>query len=167
MTSLITSRLKRSPASRKSFRASKPKPLERIRRTARLEGAATKRARPGLRHSLGRGKKLLARFNRAGPCHHNHLLAADFQSVGKLDDRSLRPEASSRQLVGRTDAMNVFDSGQALRDCGYRNRLARPRPPPRSGAHRWSDARRSPSQSGVPPPAGSALPSPILALQRS
>ena len=40
------------------------------------------------------------------------MLAADFQSIGKLDHGSLRPETSSRQLVRRADAVNVFDSGQ-------------------------------------------------------
>src|SRR5580693_3985211 len=55
---------------------------------------------------------MVARFHRARTRHHNHLFASDFQTVGKLDYGSLWPEASSRQLVGCTDPMNVFDSGE-------------------------------------------------------
>ncbi len=92
------------------FQSFQPESLERVRRTARLESASTKRPRARLRHALSCGEKLLARFHGTRTCDHHHLLASDFQPVGKFDDSARRAETSSRQLVGRANPVNVFDS---------------------------------------------------------
>ncbi len=168
MTSLITSKPKRSPASRSSFKAFQTQSLEGIWRDARLECAATQARALRLWPSCSATVKSCSRDStEQGPAITTTSLAADLQSVGKLDDGSLRAETASGQLVRRADAVNVLDAGQALRDCEYRNRCARPPPPARSAARRWCGARRSPSQPGVRSPAGSALRSRILALQQS
>src|SRR5581483_12216446 len=75
-------------------------PLETVRRTARLKRSAAKHAGSRLGNLLADIEKLLARLNRAGPCHDDHFFAANFQAIGKFDDRAIGPETSPRQLVG-------------------------------------------------------------------
>ena len=61
---------------------------------------------------FGDGEQLLARFHRARPGHDDDFLAANFQAIGKLNDGAFGTEAASRQLVGRADAVDLFDAGQ-------------------------------------------------------
>ena len=60
--------------------------LKGVGRAARLEGAAAQDLGSGLGDLLGGSEDLLARFDGAGSGHDHDFLAADFDSVGELDD---------------------------------------------------------------------------------
>ena len=111
MTSLITSRLLASAASRSSFQAFNAVALERIGRAAGFEGAAAQNARASPGNLFRDLENLLARFYRAGAGHDDDLVAADAESIAEFDNRAFRAEGSSCKLIGRADAVNVLDPG--------------------------------------------------------
>jgi len=87
-------------------------PLKRIWRTPRLERSSPQHFRAGFGHRFCSRKKLLARFHRAGPGHHNDFVPADPNSVAQLDNGPLRPKTSPCEFVGRADPVHFLHARQ-------------------------------------------------------
>ena len=73
---------------------------------------------PALLHHLSRGEELLLRLHRARAGHHNNFLAADLDSVGKLNDGVVFVELAPREFVRRADTMHALHARQHLEVTG-------------------------------------------------
>ena len=63
--------------------------LEGVRRAPGLEGAGAEHRRAGVADRAGGVQDLALTLDRAGPRHHDHVVAADGQAAGQADDRGL------------------------------------------------------------------------------
>ena len=84
-------------------------PLEAVRRTSRLEGAAAQHLGAGPLHRRGRGLDLLFVLRRAGTRHDDHFVTAN-PHVADGDHAVLRLERPAGELVRLGDADDLLDS---------------------------------------------------------
>ena len=110
MTSLITSMLNLSPASRSSLSPSRPMPWNEYGELRGLNAPPRKHAGTSFRDQFGDREKLFARFDRARTSHDDHFLAADLQAIGKLNDCAFGTERAAGELIRRADAMHLLDA---------------------------------------------------------
>ena len=73
--------------------------LKRVRRTARLEGAAAKGCRPRRSHRVRRRQNLLLRLDRAGPRDNHDRSTADVHPGSEGDHRTVRFPLARHLLV--------------------------------------------------------------------
>ena len=86
--------------------------LERVRRGARLEGAAAQDAGALALDGAGRLHELLARLDRARAGHHHELLAEAQLHAVDPHPGPLRLVLRARELVGRADPDDLLDARQ-------------------------------------------------------
>ncbi len=98
-------------------------PLEAVRAAARLERAAAQDLRAGPLHRRRGGLDLLFALGRAGPGHHDDLVAAD-PNVADRDHGVLGLERAARKLVRLGDPVHFLDAVQDFEQ--RRVELARP-----------------------------------------
>ena len=88
--------------------------LERVRRGARLVGAAAEQRGAGGRHGAGGGERLVARLDRARPGDEREVLTADLSSLD-VDHRSLAVADLRRgELVRLEDRHDLGDARSTL-----------------------------------------------------
>ncbi len=88
-------------------------PLEAVRRSARLEGAAADDLRAAARHDLGRAFDLVAALHAARSRHYHDAVGADLDRgppvAPDLDHCSTWAERAAGQLIRRDDAVRLLD----------------------------------------------------------
>ena len=102
---------------RKNFQASKAEPLERVRRSARLVGAAAEKADAGSLELLGDGEALFFGFDGAGPSDHRDVRTADkdvARGRGDLDDGVFLLHVAGDQFVGLGNRDALDDAGHGF-----------------------------------------------------
>src|SRR6201992_185137 len=86
--------------------------LERVGRASWLESSSPQKGSPCGLNLIGHRKYLLARFHRARSRHHNNLIAADGDPVGKTNDGYFGPKAAACELVRGRDAHHLGNTGK-------------------------------------------------------
>ena len=90
-----------------------PHALEGIRRTARLVSSSAQKApRPPLLRACRLEQSALRFSIEHGPAITTTCFAAQLHAVGKFNHRAFRPKSSTRQFIGRADAMYVKHTRQ-------------------------------------------------------
>ena len=87
--------------------------LERVRRRARLEGAAAEELQPEARDQRGAGLHLLLGLHGAGSGDHGERTGAD-RDAAYLDARGIGMKLAGGQLVRLQHAEDALDSGQLV-----------------------------------------------------
>src|SRR5437870_4948316 len=88
------------------------KPLEGIRRTARLESPSAQQTRAGPRHARGDQVDLLRRFHGARPGGDHDFRSADAHPARQFDNGPFRTKGAAGQLIGLRDANDFAHPGQ-------------------------------------------------------
>ncbi len=115
------SRPKRSRISAENLEAVFGETLERIRRGARLVGAAAEEARAGASNVLGGSEGLVAALDGARAGHDGNLVAADGGvGIGEADDRVFFLEIAADQLVGLADADDFLHARHLVEGAGIK-----------------------------------------------